>query len=101
MGLCHRLGAEPYFAGNVGSGSPRELRDWIEYCNMPSGSTLGEERIKNGAAEPFRVRYWGVGNENWGCGGWMRPEVYANLYRQFSMYVRQYRGTLPHPVASR
>ncbi len=100
IGLCRLLGAEPYLAGNVGSGSPRELRDWIEYCNMPSGSTLAEERIKNGAAEPFRVRYWGVGNENWGCGGWMRPEVYANLYRQFSVYIREYSGTEPFLVAS-
>src|SRR5438105_1169359 len=59
---------EPYLAGNVGSGTPREMRDWIEYCNMPSGSTLAEERIRNGAAEPFRVRYWGVGNEAWVAG---------------------------------
>ena len=100
IGMCRLLGAEPYLAGNVGSGSPRELRDWIEYCNMPSGSTLAEERIKNGAAEPFRVRYWGVGNENWGCGGWMRPEVYGTLYRQFSVYLREFGGTKPFLVAS-
>jgi alpha-N-arabinofuranosidase len=100
IGLCRLLDAEPYLAGNVGSGSPRELRDWIEYCNMPTGSTLADERIKNGATEPFRVRYWGVGNENWGCGGWMRPEVYANLYRQFSVYLREYGGTEPYLVAS-
>jgi len=100
IGLCRLIGSDPYLAGNVGSGSPRELRDWIEYCNMPSGSTLAEERIKNGVAEPFRVRYWGVGNENWGCGGWMRPEVYANLYRQFSVYLREYGGTKPFLVAS-
>ena len=100
IGLCRLLDAQPYLAGNVGSGSPRELRDWIEYCNMPAGSTLAEERIKNGAAEPFRVRYWGVGNENWGCGGWMRPEIYGNLYRQFSVYLRQYGGVEPFLVAS-
>ena len=100
IGLCHLLGAEPYFAGNVGSGSPPELRDWIEYCNMPSGSTLAEERAKNGSSEPFRVRYWGVGNENWGCGGRMRPEVYADHYRQFSVYIREFGGTKPFLVAS-
>ncbi len=60
IGLCRLIGAEPYLAGNVGSGSPQEMRDWIEYCNLPSGSTLAEERIKNGATEPFRVRYWGA-----------------------------------------
>jgi alpha-L-arabinofuranosidase len=100
IGLCRLIGAEPYFAGNVGSGSPEELRDWIEYCNMPSGSTLATERAKNGATEPFRVRYWGVGNETWGCGGWMRPETYADLYRRFSVYLREYGGTTPFLIAS-
>lgn len=98
IGLCRLIGAEPYFAGNVGSGTPQELQDWIEYCNMPSGSTLAEERAKNGSPEPFRVRYWGIGNENWGCGGDMRPETYANLYRQFAVYVRKYGDTKPFLV---
>jgi alpha-N-arabinofuranosidase len=93
IGLCRMLGAEPYLAGNVGSGSPRELRDWVEYCNLPSGSTLAEERSANGSPEPFRVRYWGVGNENWGCGGEMKPEQYADLYRQFAVYMREFGGT--------
>ena len=100
IGLCRLIGAEPYLAGNVGSGTPQEMRDWIEYCNMPSESTLAEERIKNGAAEPFRVRYWGVGNEAWGCGGWMRPEVYADHYRRFSVYLRKYGDTQPFLIAS-
>ncbi len=100
IGLCRLLGAEPYLAGNVGSGTPREMRDWIEYCNMPSGSTLADERAKNGSPEPFRVRYWGVGNETWGCGGGMRPEVYADWYRQFSVYLRKYGGTDLYLVAS-
>ena len=100
VGLCRLIGAEPYLAGNVGSGSPREMRDWIEYCNMPTGSTLAEERIKNGSSEPFRVRYWGVGNEAWGCGGWMRPEVYADHYRQFSVYLRKYGDTQPFLISS-
>jgi len=100
IGLCRLIGAEPYLAGNVGSGTPEEMRDWVEYCNMPSGSTLAEERIKNGAREPFRVRYWGVGNEAWGCGGWMRPEVYADHYRRFSVYLRHYGDTEPFLVAS-
>src|SRR5258707_136075 len=88
--LCRMIGAEPYFAGNVGSGTPDELRDWVEYCNYPSGSTLSDERASNGSPEPFRVRYWGVGNENWGCGGNMTPEHYADLFRQFSGYMRNY-----------
>ena len=100
IGFCRLIGAEPYLAGNVGSGTPEEMRNWIEYCNMPSGSTLADERAKNGSPEPFRVRYWGVGNENWGCGGWMRPETYAEHYRQFSVYLREYGGTEPFLIAS-
>jgi alpha-N-arabinofuranosidase len=100
IGLCRLLNAEPYLAGNVGSGSPRELRDWIEYCNFPSGSTLAEERAANGSPEPFHVRYWGVGNESWGCGGDMKPEEYATLYRDFAVYCREFGGTKPFLVAS-
>ncbi|MBI4877857.1 MAG: alpha-N-arabinofuranosidase [Acidobacteria bacterium] len=96
--LCRLIGAEPYFAGNVGSGTPRELRDWVEYCNYPAGSTLSDERAANGSPEPFRIRYWGVGNENWGCGGRMTPEEYATHYRRFAGYMRNF-GTPPYLVA--
>jgi len=97
--LCRLIGAEPYLAGNVGSGTPQELRDWVEYCNYPSGSTLSDERAANGSPEPFNVRYWGVGNENWGCGGNMTPEYYADLYRRFRTYVRDFGGTRPFMIA--
>lgn len=93
IGLCRLIGAEPYFAGNVGSGSPQEMRDWIEYCNYPGGSALASERARNGSPEPFRVRYWGVGNESWGCGGNMRPEHYADLYRNFATFLRDFGDT--------
>lgn len=99
IGLCRKIGAEPYLAGNVGSGTPEELRDWVEYCNYPSGSTLSDERAANGSPEPFRVRYWGVGNENWGCGGNMTPERYADLFRQFAGYLRPFGGTRPFLIA--
>ena len=71
--FCQLVGAEPYFAGNLGSGTVREMRDWVEYCNYPGESSLSLERAKNGAPEPFGIRYWGVGNENWGCGGNFSP----------------------------
>ena len=100
IGLCRLIGAEPYLAGNVGSGSPSELRNWVEYCNMPSGSSLAEERARNGSPDPFQVKYWGIGNESWGCGGWMTPAVYADHYRQFSTYVREFGGTKPFLIAS-
>jgi alpha-N-arabinofuranosidase len=100
MELCRLLGAEPYLAANVGSGSPREMREWLEYCNYPSGSDLSEGRIANGAKEPFRIRYWGVGNESWGCGGDMKPEEYAALYRRFAVYLKEWGGTKPFLIAS-
>jgi len=99
IGLCKLIGAQPYLAGNVGTGTPRELRDWVEYSNNPSGSTLAEERAANGSREPFRVKYWGVGNENWGCGGHMRPEEYATHYRRFATFMRAYGDTRPFLIA--
>ncbi len=94
MRLCHALGAAPYFCGNVGSGSPRELRDWVEYCNFPGDTSWSALRAANGDPAPFNVRYWGVGNENWGCGGNFTPEEYATEYRRFSTFLRDL-GTDP------
>src|SRR6185369_16191223 len=90
--FCRLIGAEPYFAANVGSGTPQEMRDWMEYCNQPSGSSLAEERAANGSPEPFKVRYWGVGNELWGCGGNFRPEAAASEFRHFATFARAIGG---------
>jgi len=82
--LCRLVGAEPYLAANVGSGTPKEFHDWVSYCNAPVGTeSLAEERTRNGDRDPFGVKYWGVGNESWGCGGDMTPAEYATLYRKF------------------
>lgn len=97
--LCRMVGAAPYIVGNVGSGTPGELRDWVEYCNFPGESTLAKERAANGSADPFAVTYWGVGNENWGCGGSMEPDDYAAYYRQFAVYMREFGGTAPYLIA--
>lgn len=90
--FCRLVGAEPYFCGNVGSGTPRELRDWIEYCNFPdsgpNGSTWAQQRAADGSPEPLNVRYWGVGNENWGCGGNFSPEDYCTEFRRYASFVR-------------
>jgi alpha-N-arabinofuranosidase len=99
IGLCRTLGAEPYIAGNIGSGTPRELRDWMEYCNFPSGSTLSEERAANGSPLPFNVRCWGAGNENWGCGGHMTAEEYAAHYRRFRCYMKKFGEAAPFVIA--
>jgi alpha-N-arabinofuranosidase len=84
--FCRQVGAEPMIAANVGSGTPQEMRDWLEYVNLDGDSTLANLRAKNGHPEPFNVRYVCIGNENWGCGGSMDPSHYALLYRQFSEY---------------
>jgi alpha-N-arabinofuranosidase len=84
MRLCHLTGAEPYLAGNVGSGTVQEFHEWVDYCNAPPGTlSLADERASNGDVAPFNVQYWGVGNESWGCGGDMTPQEYAQRYRQF------------------
>ncbi len=90
MELCRQLGCEAYISGNVGSGTVQEFSDWIEYCNMGGQSPMAQERRKNGQDAPWNVKYWGIGNEAWGCGGNMEPEFYANLCRQYSTYLRNY-----------
>lgn len=90
MELCSQLGCEAYFSGNVGSGTVQEFSDWVEYCNMGGISPMADERRRNGREEPFNVKYWGIGNEAWGCGGNMRAEYYADLCRQYSTYLRNY-----------
>jgi alpha-N-arabinofuranosidase len=92
MDLCEMLGCEAYVAGNVGSGTVEEMQDWVEYMTSDSDSDMANLRRQNGRDEPWRVRYFGVGNENWGCGGNMTPEYYADLYCRFQTYVRDYSG---------
>ena len=94
--LCRQLECEPYISGNVGSGTVQEFSDWVEYCNMGGQSPMAEERRSNGQEEPWNVKYWGIGNEAWGCGGNMRPEFYADLCRQYSTYLRNY--DTEHPI---
>jgi len=93
--LCRLCGAEPYLAANMASGTPREFHDWVSYCNASEGTlSLASERATNGDKEPFGVRWWGVGNESWGCGGDMNPQEYATLYRRF---VTQFPDYPPKP----
>ena len=85
--LCRLLGAQPYLAGNVGSGSPGELKDWAEYTCFAGDTTLARRRGADGHPEPYAVRYWGVGNESWGCGGSMTAAEYAGHFNRFSTYL--------------
>ncbi|XEC93532.1 alpha-N-arabinofuranosidase [Paenibacillus tarimensis] len=88
--LCELIGAEPYISGNVGSGTVQEMSEWVEYITFDGESPMTDLRKANGREKPWKLTYFGVGNENWGCGGNMRPEYYADLYRQYSTYVRNY-----------
>lgn len=92
MELCEQLGCKSYVNGNVGSGTVQEMSEWIEYMTFDGVSPMADLRRKNGREEPWKVDYFGVGNENWGCGGNMTPEYYGNLYRRYQTYVRDYSG---------
>lgn len=88
--LCELIEAEPYISGNVGSGTVHEMQEWVEYMTSGGESPMANWRKRNGREEPWKVKYFGVGNENWGCGGNMRPEYYADVYRRYQTYVRNY-----------
>ncbi len=88
--LCEQVGCEAYVCGNVGSGTPQEMMEWVEYMTSPSHSTLANLRRQNGRDEPWKVRYFGVGNESWGCGGNMTAEYYANEFRRYNTFVKDY-----------
>jgi alpha-N-arabinofuranosidase len=97
--LVEAIGADAYIAGNLGTGSAREMAEWLEYMTSDSRSTLAELRRANGRDAPWRVPFFGVGNESWGCGGNMRPEYYADLYRQTAEFLKV-RGERPRKIAS-
>ncbi len=90
MELCRQIGCETYINGNVGSGSVQEMSEWVEYMTSDAISPMTDLRRANGQEEPWKVDFFGVGNESWGCGGNMTPEYYANEYRRYQTYVRQY-----------
>ncbi|MCP9753491.1 alpha-N-arabinofuranosidase [Ferruginibacter sp. HRS2-29] len=94
LNMCEVLGAEPYLSGNVGSGTPQELADWVKYTTHPAGSSpMPELREKSGRQNPWNVRFWGLGNEAWGCGGNMTVEYYANVYRQYATFMTDWNNS--------
>ncbi len=99
MSLCEELGCEPYIAGNLGSGTVQELSEWVEYMTSDAVSPMTELRKKNGREKPWRLKYLGIGNENWGCGGSMRPEYYADEYRRYQTFCRNYSGNELYKIA--
>jgi alpha-N-arabinofuranosidase len=99
LDFCHNVHAQAWIGGNVGSGTPRELAQWAEYCNFGGDSTLANERAQNGSAHPFDVKFWGIGNESWDCGGKFTAETYAAQYRQFESVFPRFQGQEPFLVA--
>ncbi|SDN28657.1 alpha-N-arabinofuranosidase [Acetanaerobacterium elongatum] len=99
LNLCEQLGCEPYINGNVGSGTVQEMSEWVEYMTFGGISPMSDLRAANGHEKPWKVKYFAVGNENWGCGGNMRPEYYADEYRRYQTYIRNYDGNKVYKVA--
>ena len=95
MELCRQLGCKTYINGNLGSGTVQEMSEWVEYMTFNGVSPMADLRKKNGHEKPWRVDYFGVGNENWGCGGNMTPQYYGNEYRRYQTYVRNYNSDAP------
>lgn len=93
--FCKLTGAQPYYAANLRSLRPHDFWHWVEYCNSPAGSTtLAKQREADGEKNPLNVRFWGVGNESWGCGGNFAPEDYAVEFRRFLEWVPNYGSPL-------
>ena len=99
LNLCEKLGIEPYISGNVGSGSVEEMSKWIEYMTAQSGS-MAELRQKNGRQEPWHVKFFGIGNEAWGCGGNMTADYYSDVFNRYSTYCHDYTGNTLYKIAS-
>ena len=99
MELCRQLECEPYINGNLGSGTVQEMSEWVEYLTFDGVSPMADLRKENGNEEAWKVKYFGIGNENWGCGGNMTAEFYANMYRRYQTYCRNYPGNKLYKIA--
>ncbi len=87
LNMCELLDTEPYLSVNVGSGTVQEVADWVQYVNHDGVSPMADLRRENGRDAPWDVKYWGIGNEAWGCGGNMTPEYYADVYRRYATFM--------------
>lgn len=99
LNMCEALGCEPYIAGNLGSGTVQELAEWVEYMTFDGESPMANWRKANGREKPWKVKYLGIGNESWGCGGNMEPEYYASEYRKYQSFCKNYSGNEPYKIA--
>jgi alpha-L-arabinofuranosidase len=100
MALCELLGADAYVNGNIGSGTVQEMSDWVEYLTRDGDSPMVRLRKANGRDEPWKVPYWGLGNEAWGCGGNMRAEAYADEARRYATFCRDHGDNKLYRIAA-
>ena len=100
LNMCELLGTDPYFSGNVGSGTVQELADWVQYVNFDTKCPMSDLRRKNGRDKPWNVKLWGIGNEAWGCGGNMKPDYYSDVYRAFATFMTNTPNTRLFKIAS-
>ena len=99
MDFCEQIGAQPYICGNVGSGSVEEMMEWAEYISSDAQSPMANLRRQNGREQPWKLPYFGVGNESWGCGGDMTPEFYAENFRRYNTFIKNYPGNRVYRIA--
>ena len=99
MELCRQVGCEPYINGNLGSGTVQEMSEWVEYMTFGGLSPMSELRKRNGHEQPWRLKYFGVGNENWGCGGNMTAQHYSDEYRRYQTYLMNYGDNRLYKIA--
>ncbi|WP_205569516.1 alpha-N-arabinofuranosidase [Arachidicoccus soli] len=100
MELCKLLNTEPYVSGNLGSGTVKEMSNWVEYMNFDGVSPMTKLRKEDGRDKPYDVRFFAIGNESWGCGGNMTPEYYSDLFRQYATFTKSYKGAPLRRIAS-
>ncbi len=98
--LVEMLGAEAYVNGNLGSGTVQEMVEWLEYMTSDNDSAVVRERRKNGREKPWKLAYYAVGNESWGCGGHMTPQHYADLYKHWTTFLKAPADNRPKLIAS-
>ncbi|VBB47481.1 Intracellular exo-alpha-L-arabinofuranosidase [uncultured Paludibacter sp.] len=99
LNLCEELGTEPYICGNLGSGTVEEMSKWVEYMTFDGESPMANLRKENGREKPWKVKFFGVGNENWGCGGNMTPEFYADNYKRYASFIKNYKNNQVYKIA--
>ena len=99
LDFCDQIGAAPYVSGNLGSGTVQEMMEWVEYMTSDADSPLANLRRQNGREQPWKIPYFAVGNESWGCGGNMTPEYYADNFRRYNTFIKNYGGDKIYRIA--